>query len=201
MKSPSNPSWVVASSNPGKVSEIQKVLGTDFPVTCLSLEEAGFRGVAPEESGQSYAENARLKARFYAHALGQAVLADDSGLEIKAMGAWPGLNSARIGSSDAERRQVLLNTLSEKLGKQDSYPAHFLCSLALYESGEFHEFQGICEGEIRPYERGENGFGYDPIFYLKSGKSMAELTPHEKNQCSHRAKALIKLKEWLAIRS
>jgi XTP/dITP diphosphohydrolase len=196
MKSRLEPRWVIASSNPGKISEITQVLGSDFHVTCLSLKQVRFRGAPPEESGKTYRENARLKAYFYAKTMEYPVLADDSGLEVKALGAWPGLKSARIGNNDAERRQVLLRTLHEKLGEQSSYQAQFVCALAFYEKGMLQEFEGVCKGEIRPNARGQNGFGYDPIFYLKSGRSMAELSPDEKNQCSHRAVVLKKLRDW-----
>ena len=163
-----------------------------------------------QETGQTYHENAALKALALCRLSGLVTLADDSGLEVEALGGAPGLHSARYsplpGASDADRRALLLHNLQ---GLRRPWLAHFRCVVALAAPGsepprlEFYE--GVCPGEIIPDERGENGFGYDPIFLLSElgsprfppsqfegpgGKTMAELTTAEKNQLSHRARAV-----------
>ena len=146
-----------------------------------------------EESGQTYAENATLKGVAFAQASGMMTLADDSGLEVEALDGLPGLRSARFapkpGASDADRRAYLLERLS---GAPRPWKARFRCLIALVSpDGEIHHSEGICPGEIIPEERGDNGFGYDPIFLLTElGQTMAELSMEQKNRLSHRARAV-----------
>jgi XTP/dITP diphosphohydrolase len=159
-----------------------------------------------DETGQSYAENAVLKARAFYRASHMATLADDSGLEVDALGGLPGLRSARFSplpnASDADRRNYLLSFLREK---PRPWKAHFHCTIALvFPNGEPQIAEGECNGEIIPEERGNNGFGYDPIFLLpEMGCTMAELTDQQKNQLSHRARALQAarplIERWLRV--
>lgn len=182
---------LVATLNMGKLKEIQALLA-DLPIELITPADLNLDMVI-EESGSSYAENARLKAVAFAQASGLISLADDSGLEVDALGGLPGLHSARFapwsGASDADRRALLLERLQSK---QRPWTARFRCVVALATpSGEVQYAEGICPGEIIPEERGENGFGYDPIFLIPElGKTMAELDMEEKNKLSHRGRAV-----------
>jgi XTP/dITP diphosphohydrolase len=182
---------LVASANPGKIQEIKAILHT-LDLAIISAKEAGvILDVA--ETGQTYADNAWLKAKAYQAASGLIVLADDSGLEVDALDGAPGIYSARYAAipnaSDADRRHHLLDQLK---GKTQPWPAHFHCTAILAgPSGKLAEAEGRCDGLIIPEERGEGGFGYDPIFYIPEEKgTMAELSEKRKNQISHRARAL-----------
>lgn len=183
---------LIASSNPGKLREIQEILhGQPF-----ELHLPADRGIQLEvvEDGLTYAANAALKARAYAQAGNCITLADDSGLEVDALDGRPGLHSARYslkpGATDADRRAFLLQNLR---GKARPWTAHFHCTVAIATpAGEIFYADGDCPGEIIPEERGSNGFGYDPIFLLpERGLTMAELDSVDKNQISHRARAII----------
>ncbi len=179
---------LIATTNPGKLVEFRELLG-GLPVELVLPE----RDLQVAETGRNYAENAALKARTYAAANGLLTLADDSGLEVDALGGAPGLFSARYsplpGANDADRRAHLLANLR---GLPRPWTAHFHCTAALaLPDGELHLAEGQVFGEILPEERGTNGFGYDPLFLLPElGRSMAELTREEKNTLSHRARAL-----------
>lgn len=179
---------LIATTNPGKLVEFRELLG-DLPVE-LALPERDLHVV---ENGSTYAENAALKARAYAAASGLIALADDSGLEVDALGGAPGLYSARYSplenAGDADRRAYLLENLH---GLPRPWTAHFHCTLAIaLPDGTLYFSEGQVFGEILPAERGCNGFGYDPLFWLpEPGRSMAELTREEKNTLSHRARAV-----------
>jgi len=183
---------LIASSNPGKLREIQAVLG-DLPCRLLLPADLNLT-LDVEESGLTYAENAALKAHAYWRATGLPCLADDSGLEVDALDGAPGLHSARYapqpGANDADRRRLLLYNLT---GRPRPWTARFLCTVAVADTtGRLHFSQGVCPGEIIPEERGNDGFGYDPIFQLNElSLTMAELTLAQKNTLSHRARALI----------
>ncbi|MEN4041101.1 MAG: RdgB/HAM1 family non-canonical purine NTP pyrophosphatase [Anaerolineaceae bacterium] len=146
-----------------------------------------------DETGNTYAENAALKALAFCQASGLIALADDSGLEVAALGGSPGLHSARYsplpGATDADRRTYLLAQLA---GKPRPWKAHFHCTVAIAApGGGLYYRQGRVDGEIIPEERGTQGFGYDPLFYLPElQKTMAELNMADKNRLSHRARAL-----------
>lgn len=182
---------LVASSNRGKLREIQDILVAES-VQLLLPADLGL-DLEVEESGLTYAENAALKARAYCRASGLLTLADDSGLEVDALGGQPGLYSARYspkpGATDADRRAHLLSNLASS---PRPWPAHFHCTVAIAApDGTLYFADGDCFGEIIPVERGQNGFGYDPIFLLPSRSlTMAELEESEKNKISHRALAL-----------
>ncbi len=182
---------LIATTNPGKIVELQDLL-QGLPFRLLLPAEAGIR-LKVAETGATYAENAALKAAAFCAASGLLTLADDSGLEVEALGGAPGLHSARYspqaGATDADRRALLLKNLANQ---PQPWRARFVCVVALAEPGQPLQFaEGECRGEILPAERGENGFGYDPIFYLAGlGRTMAELTRAEKNRLSHRARAV-----------
>ena len=164
------------------------------------MEQAVMKCARALDLFSSYAENAILKARAFAKASGIFSLADDSGLEVDALGGFPGIHSARIVdkpfATDADRRLALLARLRPF---PRPWIARFRCLVALSApTGEIELREGVCEGEIAPEERGQNGFGYDPIFLIKTKeKTMAELSPEEKNQISHRARAIDNLRPFL----
>ena len=163
-----------------------------LPVALLFPQDLGLT-LHIAETGNSYAENAALKAKAWAEATGLLALADDSGLEVDALHGAPGIFSARYApqpnATDADRRRYLLQQLA---GHPRPWTARFRCVIALAEpQGKIHLAEGRCEGEIIPEERGTHGFGYDPIFLIpERGQTMAELPPAEKNRISHRARAL-----------
>ena len=191
---------MVATQNLGKIREIQAIL-KDVDVELVTPADLGLRLNIPE-NGETYAENAAIKARAFAQASGLLSLADDSGLEVDALNGAPGLYSARYSAkpnaSDADRRAYLLSQLA---GKPRPWTAHFHATVAIITpGGELHYAHGTCSGEIIPIERGTDGFGYDPIFLLPElGRTMAELGMDEKNRLSHRAKALEKAKALLTL--
>jgi len=187
---------LIASTNRGKLKEMQEVLAR-LPVELVLPADIGLR-LHIEETGDTYAENARLKACAYQSASGLLTLADDSGLAVDALDGAPGLHSARFspkpGATDADRRAMLLQTLRQYPVPRGmpGWPAHFHCTAAIAEpSGMVHVREGRCDGFIISQERGQNGFGYDPIFLIpEQHATMAELPSVIKNQISHRARAL-----------
>lgn len=185
---------VVATSNKGKVAEIIMAL-SELPVKVLSLSD--FDAI-PEavEDGDSFMDNALLKARHYAQYTGKACLADDSGLEVDALQGAPGIYSARYAgqfADDAANNEKLLMELSQVDGEERR--ARFRCALAFIDTdGSSLTTDGICEGMIGTEKRGAGGFGYDSLFFVPSlTKTMAELSKAEKNSISHRGKALEKM--------
>lgn len=192
---------LVATNNPGKVREYKKLLA-DLPVP-LEITYPAQEGLTLEvnESGETFEENARIKAISYARASGLLTLADDSGLEVDALAGAPGVRSARYAgpnANDADRYRKLLNVLEEVPAGQRT--ARFRCVVALaLPDGTTHTADGTCEGEIGMAPRGEHGFGYDPIFVVAGygGRTMAELPPDLKNQISHRARAVLNIRPVL----
>ena len=189
---------LLGTRNPGKVREITSILDGAGRPFC-SLQE--FQEIA-EENGESYAENAIGKARFYATATGLWTLADDSGLEVEALGGAPGVLSARYagdGASDADRRELLLSELA-KVGDMDRR-ARFVSVVAIADGDGrvLNVSEGVCEGTITFAPRGEGGFGYDPLF-VPDGyeQTFAELPEAVKNRISHRARALMGAREFLS---
>ncbi len=174
---------VVATGNPGKVTEMQDYLvGLDWELQ-LKPDDLDI-----EETGSTFAENACLKAAEVAKATGQWAIADDSGLEVVALNGAPGLYSARYGKSDTERIQRMLT----ELGDTSNRAARFVCVIALAQPDGAIALQaeGICPGTILYEPRGNGGFGFDPIFYVPEyQQSFAEMTPELKNAISHRGKA------------
>ena len=192
-------SLLLGTRNPGKVQEITSILG-DSGWSFCSLQEFENVGVA-EENAATYSENAIAKARFYAAATGLWTLADDSGLEVEALGGAPGVLSARYAgqnATDADRRDLLLSELA-KTGDEDRR-ARFVAVVSIANAdGELLNIaEGICEGTITFAPRGNGGFGYDPLF-IPNGydQTFAELPENVKNRLSHRARALMKTKRFL----
>lgn len=182
---------LIASNNSGKILEISHLL-SNIPARLLTPAELGL-DFEIQETGHTYAENAALKAAAYSRLTGLAALADDTGLEVKALNGAPGLHSKRFSSdpaaTDGDRRALLLKKLSQFT---PPWEARFYCVVAVgTPDGEIYLTEGECKGEIIPVERGENGFGYDAIFLLEgTGLTMAELDLASKNQVSHRARAV-----------
>ncbi|NLN75023.1 MAG: XTP/dITP diphosphatase [Armatimonadetes bacterium] len=189
---------VVATKNLGKAREIAEMMA-DMPFEIVSLADYPD---APEvqESGATFTENAIIKATAYARFTGELVLADDSGLEVDALGGAPGVLSSRFAPTDSERNQRLLDLLHDVAN--DKRTARFRCVVAVAEpDGDTLTCEGSVEGLISREPKGENGFGYDPVFYVPElDKHFAELTPAQKNALSHRGRALEKAKAMLAAR-
>ena len=189
---------LVATTNPGKLGEIRRILA-GAPVELVSLSV--MRDLAePHETGATFDENARLKARHYSTASGLMAVAEDSGLEIDALGGDPGVRSARYGGPDAtypEKFRLIFRRLDAR-GVAEA-PARFVCALAVARGGEIvFETRGVVEGRITRSPRGTGGFGYDPIFYYPPrGRTLAELSPEEKASVSHRGQAFRALGDWL----
>jgi XTP/dITP diphosphohydrolase len=189
---------LVATNNPGKVKEYQDLLaGLDMEL-CRPADV----GIANEvdETGQTFEENARLKATAYGQVSGLLTLADDSGLEVEALGGEPGVYSARYagkGATDADRCRKLLAALDGVPWEKRA--ARFRCVIALARpDGPIETFDGQCDGVIAFEPKGTNGFGFDPVFYMpKHGCTMAELPEERKNQISHRARAAALARERL----
>lgn len=193
-----NSKLLIATNNQGKVIELQEILA-DLPVELVTPSQLGLV-LDVVEDGSTYAENASKKALAFAQASGLFSLADDSGLEVDALGGAPGLYSARYspkpGAKDADRRAYLLENLQ---GRPRPWTAHFHATIAIATpQGGLYFAEGDCPGEIIPEERGMGGFGYDPIFFLTElGRTMAELPPQEKNRLSHRGRAALAARPML----
>jgi XTP/dITP diphosphohydrolase len=194
------PKLLVATNNPGKVREFQALLaGLALEITFPAQEGLVLE---VEESGDTFEENARIKAVAYARASGLPTLADDSGLEVDALEGAPGVLSARYAgpdADDADRYRKLLAAL--KGVPADQRAARFRCTVALaLPDGKTHTADGVCEGEIGLAPRGQHGFGYDPVFIVagSAGQTMAELPEDEKNRISHRVRAVRAMRPLLA---
>lgn len=189
---------VFATTNEGKVKEIKEILG-DFPIEVVSMKEMGITADI-EENGATFEENSLIKARALVKLTGLPALADDSGLEVDYLNGEPGIYSARYLGRDTDydyKNNYIIDKLSGAKGEDRS--ARFVCviSLVLPDGREFVE-RGVVEGLIGYEQKGENGFGYDPIFYLPEyGKTSAELPPEKKNKISHRGKALTAMKKLI----
>ncbi|MGP1404783.1 MAG: XTP/dITP diphosphatase [Catonella sp.] len=190
---------VFATTNEGKVKEIKEIL-EGFPVEVVSMKEMNIT-TDIEENGTTFEENSLIKAREISKLTGLPALADDSGLEVDYLNGEPGIYSARYLGKDTDynyKNNYIIDRLKEAEDKERS--ARFICviSLVLPDGREFVK-KGVMEGRIGYEIKGENGFGYDPIFYLPEyGKTSAELSSDEKNKISHRGKALRAMKEVIA---
>ena len=185
---------VIATGNPGKITEIQELL-TCFPIEIKNLDDFG-PIPAVEEDGQTFDENAYKKASFTAKILGIPALADDSGLMVEALDGAPGVFSARYAGENATDEQRIAKLLKAVKGKTNRKAA-FECVLSIaVPSGPALTYQARCEGLIAEQPAGQNGFGYDPIFfYPPLNKTFAQMTLEEKGRVSHRGKALNELKQ------
>lgn len=190
--------FVLASNNARKLEELRQIL-SQMGHEVLSQREAGLN-LTVEETGTTFEENARLKARGASDALGLPVIADDSGLMVDALDGAPGVYSARYGgeSLDDRGRNALL--LKNMEGKENRSARFVCCICCRFPDGREITARGECPGQILEGPRGKDGFGYDPVFYMpKYGKTMAEMTPVEKNAVSHRGRALERLAAELRI--
>ena len=192
--------FLLATQNRGKVREICSALS----LFNIEFEFLLGRDDLPEalESGMTFAENARIKAEHYHQLTGLPTLAEDSGLVVDALGGKPGVHSARFAPTDKERIEKLLRMLDSRPGPS-SRSARFVSAICLLLPEDLIEVTGEVQGELAQEPRGTHGFGYDPIFYYPPlGKTFAQMTVEEKNQISHRALALERLRErfnrWLA---
>jgi XTP/dITP diphosphohydrolase len=191
-----------ATRNAHKTAEIQTILGEQFQVNDLA-EHPEIPHIA--ETGRTFEDNAILKAVTVSKHIPGLVVADDSGLQVDALGGAPGIYSARYAGPDAsdnEKIEKLLEQLGRVTATKDARRARFHCVLALARKGEvLGMFEGVVEGQIADRPRGSHGFGYDPIF-IPNGfqRTFGELEPAEKDQLSHRARALEKLNAFLIVR-
>lgn len=193
---------LIATGNAHKVKEIAAIL-TGLPLKPVSLREAGIDIPEPEENGDTFRVNAEIKARAYGQAFGGWTLADDSGLVLPGLNGEPGIYSSRYAgqnASDADNRKKLIHRLEEK--NLELPEAYFACCVCLWRQGQpVAAFQAQWYGQIIREEKGKNGFGYDPVFYLPERKmTAAELDDETKNAISHRAGALKLLKTYLSER-
>lgn len=183
----SRPALLLATTNPGKRREFSKLVPDD--VVVYTLDE--FDVSLPPEIGTTFSENANAKAIAASRQAGLLTLADDSGLEVAVLNGAPGIRSARYAGepqSDQRNREALLDNLREYPPAERA--ARFVCAVALAKDGVvIARAQGVIDGGIALEPAGEHGFGYDPIFLLPDGRTMAELAPAEKNRISHRARA------------
>ena len=189
---------VFATGNQGKLREVKKILA-DLNVDIVSMKEEGIQ-IDVDENGATFAENAQIKATAIGAHTDAIVLADDSGLVIDALNGEPGIYSARYLGEDTSYRIKNQNLIDRLEGVPDERrTARFVCAIAAaLPDGTVLHTEGTIEGIIGYEERGENGFGYDPIFYVpKLGKTTAELSDDEKNAISHRGSALEKMKVLL----
>lgn len=184
---------LVATQNPGKLKEYRDLLHSLNAVRWLSLRDVQLDHMHVEEHGTTFEENARIKAAAYGQASGLLTLADDSGLVVDALDGAPGVYSARYGAPEVTteigRYELLLKNLSGI--EADQRLAHFVCVVAIYAPNQpIKVAYGKVDGAIAFAARGIHGFGYDPVFLLPDGRTMAEIPPLEKHQISHRGLAL-----------
>lgn len=188
--------FIIATKNKGKVEEFRTMFGKKGFLVKSLLDYPELPEV--EETGKTFAENAVLKAETISQMIHKPVIADDSGLAVDALGGEPGVYSARYAGMEKDDRKNIEKVLKKMEGVKNR-KARFVCVLALAVPGEKTvTVEGVCEGEIAMKPIGSNGFGYDPIFFLTDkGKTMAQLEKSEKNEISHRGKALKKLEAMI----
>ena len=212
------PQLLLATRNRGKLRELADLLG-DIPFELVSLDDVGI-AVDVEETGATFEENAILKAETYRDLSGMLTLADDSGLEVDALDGQPGVRSARYAgpdASDSDRIRLILSNLASSVTPECAsyqvrdrlWTARFRCVIAVAAPGrQTRLYSGVCEGRIVHEPRGDNGFGYDPVFLFPDlCLTMAELTAEQKNAVSHRAMAVREVvaafsrSEWRGVRN
>lgn len=192
---------IFATGNENKMKEIRQIMG-DMPVEILSMKQAGITADIVED-GTTFEENALIKAKAIAEITKEIVLADDSGLEIDALNKEPGIYSSRYMGEDTSYHIKNRNLIERLEGvEEDRRTARFVCAIAaVFPDGEVITTMGTVEGRITHEEKGENGFGYDPIFYVPEfGCTTAELSDEEKNKISHRGNALRAMREKLLFK-
>lgn len=184
--------FILASNSEGKKKEILRMLAPELPgIRLLTAGEAGFAPIEPEEAGESFRENALIKARAFVELTGMPAIADDSGLCVDALDGAPGIHSARFGGDhDPDSGIRLMLTELDGLPR-DKRTAHFCCHVCcLWPDGRLIESEGRCEGYIGTQRGGTGGFGFDPVFYLPDGTCFAALSAEQKDAHSHRGNAL-----------
>lgn len=190
--------FVIATRNKKKLEELKRILG-DLDITLLSMDDFPELGDVVED-GLSFEENALKKARYVAKKTGLPAISDDSGLEVDVLAGAPGIYSARYAGENASDEENVKKLLSELRGIPVSHrKARFVCCIALvFPDGDEHIFTGYVEGVITEEPRGTHGFGYDPVFQPEGfDRTFAEMNSNEKDQLSHRKKAIDKLKFFL----
>jgi XTP/dITP diphosphohydrolase len=202
MSNPSRTTLLLATTNQDKLREIRAIL-EGLPIDLVGLDDVP-AVEAPEETGTTFAENARLKAEHYARATGLVAVAEDSGLEVDALGGAPGVNSARYGGADAtypDKFRLVYDGL--RAAGVETSSARFVCALALADAqGIRFESRGVVEGRIAPVPAGGGGFGYDPIFFFPPfGRTLAEVPAGDKTAVSHRGQAFRALRTHLEGRA
>lgn len=185
---------VIATNNKGKINDF-KVIFPEYNVIGISEIIEGFD---VEETGETFEDNAKLKSEAAAKALNKRVIADDSGLEVFALNGEPGVYSARYAGIDKDD-EANIDRVLKNLGDTANRNAQFVCVISMSAPGEDTvQFKGTVQGEITLSKIGDNGFGYDPIFYIaEKNKTMAQLTVEEKSDLSHRGKAIEQLRHYL----
>ncbi|OEL02701.1 non-canonical purine NTP pyrophosphatase [Staphylococcus succinus] len=185
---------VIATNNKGKINDF-KVIFPEYNVIGISEIVEGFD---VEETGETFEDNAKLKSEAAAKALNKRVIADDSGLEVFALNGEPGVYSARYAGVDKDD-EANIDKVLKNLGDSVNRSAQFVCVISMSAPGEETvQFKGTVQGEITLSKIGDNGFGYDPIFYIaEKNKTMAQLTLEEKSELSHRGKAIEQLRHYL----
>ncbi len=191
--------FIIATHNQKKLAELRRIL-SPLGIEALTADEAGVSFDDVEETGGTFEENAQIKARALFNGSGFGTIADDSGLCVDALGGAPGIYSARYSGehgNDADNIALLLKNMENV--PESERTARFVCSICcVMPSGEEFTVRGECEGKIGCECVGDGGFGYDPVFMLPDGRSMAQLTKEEKDAISHRGNALKLLKEKLS---
>lgn len=192
---------LLATTNRGKVAELVALFG-DVGVTLVPMSSLPGKHPVPVEDGETFLDNALLKAHAAAQRTGMVTIAEDSGLEVDALGGRPGVRSARFAkedATDAENNALLLQSLEEV--DDDQRTARFRCTMVLvdpWSTADPFVVEGRCEGRIERAPRGAGGFGYDPLFLVEGeGVTMAELPEHRKNEVSHRARAAAAMRPYL----
>lgn len=185
---------VIATGNKGKINDF-KVIFPEYNVIGIGELIEGFD---VEETGSTFEENAKLKSEAAAQALGKRIIADDSGLAVDALNGEPGIYSARYAGTNKDDEANIVKLLNN-LGENENRHAQFVCVISMSAPNEDTvTFRGTVEGEITHAKEGDNGFGYDPIFYVpEKGKTMAQLSAEEKGEISHRRRAIDKLRNYL----
>lgn len=185
--------FIAATNNDGKLAEIGAILGA-VGYGVVSLKEAGI-DCNPEENGRTFLENARIKAYAVKELTGCAVISDDSGLVAEALGKEPGVKTARYAGDDGDHQKNIKKLLfnMEGLPKEDRRAWFVSVAVAILPDGREISATGYCEGYIGFECRGDGGFGYDPVFFIKGNRSFAEISKERKNNISHRGRALRKL--------
>ncbi len=190
--------FILASNNENKLAELRRIL-LPLGLNVISAKEATAGELEVEETGETFEENARLKALAFMEETGLAAIGDDSGLMVDALDGAPGIYSARYAGEGASNDARITKLLDNLQGvPEEKRTAKFVTAICcMFPDGREVTVRGECHGKIGFEPRGENGFGYDPVFISESGKTFAQLTPAEKDQISHRGNALRKLRAAL----